>query len=48
MLQLLGDAGFKRGLDQQHLQQSLSAGDETTGLAFKFALDRLAFGSSNT
>ena len=25
MLQLLGEAGFKRGLDQQHLQQSLTA-----------------------
>ncbi|PWF33439.1 exonuclease V subunit gamma, partial [Yersinia pestis] len=44
MLQLLTDAGFKRGLDQQHLQQSLSAGDEDYRFSFKFALDRLALG----
>ncbi|WKT73036.1 exodeoxyribonuclease V subunit gamma [Acinetobacter variabilis] len=44
MLQLLGEAGFKRGLDQQHLQQSLTAGDEDYRFSFKFALDRLALG----
>lgn len=44
MLQLLTDAGFKRGLDQQHLQQSLSAGDDDYRFSFKFALDRLALG----
>ncbi|HJF27682.1 MAG TPA: exodeoxyribonuclease V subunit gamma [Acinetobacter lwoffii] len=44
MLQLLAEAGFKRGLDQQHLQQSLSSGDEDYRYSFKFALDRLALG----
>ncbi|MDM1343824.1 exodeoxyribonuclease V subunit gamma [Acinetobacter pseudolwoffii] len=44
MLQLLTEAGFKRGLDQQHLQQSLSAGDDDYRFSFKFALDRLALG----
>lgn len=44
MLQLLGEAGFKRSLDQQHLQQSLTAGDEDYRFSFKFALDRLALG----
>ncbi|WP_180071889.1 exodeoxyribonuclease V subunit gamma [Acinetobacter sp. YH12200] len=44
MLQLLTEAGFKRGLDQQHLQQSLSVGDDDYRFSFKFALDRLALG----
>ncbi|MEG1157630.1 MAG: exonuclease V subunit gamma, partial [Acinetobacter sp.] len=44
MTELLIDAGFKRGLDAQHLQRSLSAGDEDYRFSFKFALDRLALG----
>ncbi|OTH00401.1 exodeoxyribonuclease V subunit gamma [Acinetobacter sp. ANC 4973] len=42
--ELLIDAGFKRGLDAQHLQRSLSAGDDDYRFSFKFALDRLALG----
>ncbi|MFW2124568.1 exonuclease V subunit gamma, partial [Acinetobacter ursingii] len=38
------DAGFKRGLDAAHLQQSLSANDDDYRYSFKFALDRLALG----
>ena len=44
MIQLLINAGFKRGLDAQHLQRSLSQGDEDFRFSFKFALDRLALG----
>lgn len=44
MTELLIDAGFKRGLDAQHLKRSLSAGDEDYRFSFKFALDRLALG----
>lgn len=44
MLQLLVDAGFKRGLDAVHLQRSLSAMDNDYRFSFKFALDRLALG----
>ena len=42
---LLNDAGFKRGLDEQHLKQSLSDEDQDYRYSFKFALDRLAFRS---
>ena len=44
MLALLSDAGFKRGLDAEHLKQSLSADDQDYRYSFKFALDRLALG----
>ena len=44
ILSLLDDAGFKRGLDQQHLKQSLSDEDQDYRYSFKFALDRLALG----
>lgn len=44
ILALLNDAGFKRGLDAAHLQQSLSANDDDYRYSFKFALDRLALG----
>ena len=44
MLALLTDAGFKRGLDAEHLKNSLSEGDDDYRYSFKFALDRLALG----
>ena len=44
MTELLIAAGFKRGLDAEHLQQSLSLGDDDYRFSFKFALDRLALG----
>ncbi|MGN5763403.1 exodeoxyribonuclease V subunit gamma [Acinetobacter calcoaceticus] len=44
ILSLLNEAGFKRGLDEEHLKQSLSADDHDYRYSFKFALDRLALG----
>lgn len=44
ILQLLANAGFKRGLDQQHLQQTLTDDDQDYRFSFKYALDRLALG----
>ena len=44
MIDLLINAGFKRGLDAQHLQHSLSADDTDYRFSFKYALDRLALG----
>ncbi|RZG49098.1 exodeoxyribonuclease V subunit gamma [Acinetobacter wuhouensis] len=44
MIDLLISAGFKRGLDGQHLQRSLSADDTDYRFSFKYALDRLALG----
>ncbi|WP_277560563.1 exodeoxyribonuclease V subunit gamma [Acinetobacter beijerinckii] len=44
ILALLNDAGFKRGLDEVHLKQSLRAEDTDYRYSFKFALDRLALG----
>ncbi|QIO04766.1 exodeoxyribonuclease V subunit gamma [Acinetobacter shaoyimingii] len=44
MIELLIQAGFKRGLDEAHLQQSLSQDDTDYRFSFKFALDRLALG----
>ncbi|MCE1272105.1 MAG: exodeoxyribonuclease V subunit gamma [Acinetobacter sp.] len=44
ILSLLDDAGFKRGLDAEHLKQTLSDGDQDYRYSFKFALDRLALG----
>ena len=44
MIELLINAGFKRGLDAQHLQRSLSAEDTDYRFSFKYALDRLALG----
>lgn len=42
--ELLQAAGFKRGFDAQHLQESLIEGDLDYRFSFKFALDRLALG----
>ncbi len=42
--ELLQAAGFKRGFDELHLQESLIQGDEDYRFSFKFALDRLALG----
>lgn len=44
MLELLADAGFKRGFDVEHLKQSLSVEDQDYRYSFKFALDRLVLG----
>ena len=44
MVELLINAGFKRGLDAQHLQRTLSHGDTDFRFSFKYALDRLALG----
>ncbi|MCH4244176.1 exodeoxyribonuclease V subunit gamma [Acinetobacter gerneri] len=44
MIQLLSQAGFKRGLDVEHLKQQLSENDDDFRYSFKFALDRLALG----
>ena len=44
MLELLIQAGFKRGFDAEHLQQTLSEDDQDFRFSFKFALDRLALG----
>lgn len=44
MVQLLVNAGFKRGLNPEHLKQSLSENDEDFRFSFKYALDRLALG----
>ncbi|WOE30588.1 MULTISPECIES: exodeoxyribonuclease V subunit gamma [unclassified Acinetobacter] len=44
MVILLEKAGFKRGFDDIHLQQSLSHSDQDYRFSFKFALDRLALG----
>ncbi len=44
MIELLVQAGFKRGLDAEHLQRSLSQGDDDYRFSLKFALDRLALG----
>ncbi|ENX62114.1 MULTISPECIES: exodeoxyribonuclease V subunit gamma [Acinetobacter] len=44
ILSLLDDAGFKRGLDAEHLKQMLSDDDQDYRYSFKFALDRLALG----
>ena len=40
----LANAGFKRGLDAEHLKRSLSADDQDYRFSLKFALDRLALG----
>lgn len=42
ILTLLADAGFKRGLDAEHLKRSLCDGDDDYRYSFKFALERLA------
>ena len=44
MTELLINAGFKRGLDAEHLKRSLAEGDEDYRYSLKFALDRLALG----
>lgn len=44
IIALLISAGFKRGLDDAHLQRGLSPEDEDYRFSFKFALDRLVLG----
>lgn len=44
ILNLLVDAGFKRGFDAEHLKRSLCEGDDDYRYSFKFALERLALG----
>ncbi|WP_139102790.1 exodeoxyribonuclease V subunit gamma, partial [Acinetobacter baumannii] len=44
ILPLLADAGFKRGLDAEHLKRSLCDGDDDYRYSFKFAFERLAHG----
>lgn len=44
MLQLLSQAGFKRGLDEVHLSRSLGPDDQDYRYSLKFALDRLVLG----
>lgn len=44
MLELLQNAGFKRGFDEQHLKQTLSSVDQDYRFSFKYALDRLSLG----
>ncbi|RFS29010.1 exonuclease V subunit gamma [Acinetobacter sp. SWAC5] len=44
MIELLSDAKFKRGLDEEHLKRSLAANDQDYRYSFKFALDRLVLG----
>lgn len=41
---LLNEAKFKRGLDAEHLKQSLIHDDQDHRYSFKFALDRLVMG----
>ena len=44
MIELLSEAKFKRGLDQEHLARTLAPNDTDYRYSFKFALDRLALG----
>ncbi len=44
MMELLIQAGFRRGLDEQHMMAYLSEQDRDWRYTFKFALDRLALG----
>lgn len=44
LITLLNRAGFKRGFDPIHLQQSLDQQDQDYRFTFKYALDRLAMG----
>ena len=44
ILELLKQSGFRRGLDELHLQNSLSEEDRDYRYSFKYALDRLALG----
>ncbi|MDQ8935279.1 exodeoxyribonuclease V subunit gamma [Acinetobacter rudis] len=44
MLNLLSQAGFKRGLDEVQLSRHLPADDQDYRYSFKFALDRLVLG----
>ncbi|WOE41922.1 exodeoxyribonuclease V subunit gamma [Acinetobacter chinensis] len=44
MMELLIQAGFKRGLDEQHLAEQLSENDRDYRFSLKFALDRLVLG----
>ncbi|WP_180113600.1 exodeoxyribonuclease V subunit gamma [Acinetobacter sp. YH12063] len=44
MMELLIQAGFRRGLDEQHMLAYLSEQDRDYRYTFKFALDRLALG----
>lgn len=42
--ELLRQAGFIRGFDEQHLKQSVAHGDKDYRFTFSYALDRLVFG----
>ena len=44
MMELLVHAGFRRGLDEQHMMAFLSEQDRDYRYTFKFALDRLVLG----
>ncbi|OTG84368.1 hypothetical protein B9T33_00800 [Acinetobacter sp. ANC 5054] len=44
MMELLIHAGFRRGLDEQHMMAYLSEKDRDYRYTFKFALDRLVLG----
>ena len=44
MIELLSEAKFKRGLDEEHLRRTLAPNDTDFRYSFKFALDRLALG----
>ncbi|AOA57170.1 exodeoxyribonuclease V subunit gamma [Acinetobacter larvae] len=44
ILVLLQQAGFRRGLDAEHLQLSLDASDQDYRYSFQFALNRLVMG----
>ena len=44
MMELLINAGFRRGLDEQHMQAYLAENDQDYRYTFKFALDRLVLG----
>ena len=41
---MLADAGFKRGLDEEHLMQSLGGEDQDFRFTFKYAIERLLLG----
>ena len=44
IIELLSDAKFKRGLDEEHLRRTLAPNDTDYRYSFKFALDRLVLG----
>ena len=44
IIELLSEAKFKRGLDEEHLRRTLAPDDADYRYSFKFALDRLVLG----